>query len=100
MPVRRNAEPQVVQHVWDGFRFCAVHSANIDIAKLSKYMQKICQINSQQAESFIRLVLKDKLLLPNKKNARSSNKAAESAVEYYRLPNDDESAVSLIFMHL
>lgn len=63
MPVRRSADPIVVQHVWD-----AIHSAHAqrqmaETTRIAKYLQKVDKCTQAQAEYYLKQCINDGLVM-------------------------------------
>lgn len=63
MPVRRHADPNNVQYIWDSIRSAKHHRHAADFQYITKFLQTETNYTSAQIELYISLTLKDGLIM-------------------------------------
>lgn len=91
MPVRRHANPQTVQHVWNAIRSTQLQKQDNNASKLVPFIQKVLNCSAQTAESYIQQVVRDNLLVNNQKTGTKVAKGSEN----YRIPTTENNTVCI-----
>ncbi|KAK9739784.1 Bromodomain [Popillia japonica] len=81
MPVRRHADPNNVQYIWDSIRSAKHHRHAADFQYITKFLQTETNYTSAQIELYISLTLKDGLIIK-----QDSKVSKPPSIENYRIP--------------
>lgn len=62
MPVRRNANPSDVQHIWDAIQSAQIENAIPDLQILTKFFQTHYELHQKKVELYLGQAVKDGLI--------------------------------------
>ncbi|KAG5882338.1 hypothetical protein JTB14_037623 [Gonioctena quinquepunctata] len=81
MPIRRNTDPINVKHIWNAIKAANHSRSTADVAKITKFFQNIDDYTVTQVELYVKQAVKDKLIIPIKKN--------DSGNQTYKVPTQE-----------
>ncbi|KAJ8939177.1 hypothetical protein NQ318_017074 [Aromia moschata] len=75
MSVRRYSDPINVKRIWDAIRSANQARQVADIVRITKFLQNADDCTPAQAELYIKQTLKDKLIVPSKRNSDGTHQS-------------------------